>query len=828
MADKRRILRELQKRVKERENAGPAFVLEEFCFPEQLNFIKNPTRFKTAVCSRRCLAKGTLVYTTKGPKKIEEIRAGEYVYDENGKPVEVIATYDNGIREARTLIHNKREYITATEDHVFLVENSYKNKKEQKAIKDFNSRDKLVRVEIFREHGIHNSSAYALAALLGDGCSTHGSTNRIYISSNDDKIPKKVAEQLETDKYKKSQHTYTWAIHTNKRPNEYDLWCKDRKAHQKIADLDKILSWNRESRLQFFAGLLDTDGSISNATDGLQLRISMQALSVIKAAQMLFLDLWGYLPTILTDSRNKYKNGPVYNLNVKNNYFCKKALKELDPYLVSPQKKWKPQYECKLENNYRPDRVGVIKGKLEVVKTYDISVRSNTNLYLLANGIVTHNSGKTIGIAADVLDTCTKEPNVICLYITLTFKGARSILWPDLKRLIREYNIKCKVDDQRLEIRFPNGSEVRLSGAKDETEIEKFRGLKLKKVYIDEMQSFRPYVKYLINDILLPALRDLRGSLIITGTPGPIPAGPFYEYSQSPNMAHHAWTAFDNPHMHNPPDRDLHITLAEERLMKGIDENDPGYIRETYGRWVEDSNALVFKFNKDRNITTTLPPNLTYIFGIDIGYEDSDAIAVVGFDYKHDTVYLVEEFIKDKQTITDLVKEIERLDAKYKPVKMVMDAGALGKKIQEEIRQRHAIPVEAADKHRKFEFIELMNDDLRTGRLKALPNSRFEEDCYLVQWDRSEPGKLVVSDTYHSDINDAVLYAWRESKHYIPKSTKVEPAKNTDVYMQKMEEKEAEELELRQQGHDLEWGVEDEDLNAVYGIADFYSQDDEF
>jgi hypothetical protein len=440
--------------------------------------------------------------------------------------------------------------------------------------------------------------------------------------------------------------------------------------------------------------------------------------------------------------------------------------------------------------------------------------------------VCSRRAGKTIGIAADVLNTCLQEPNVICLYITLTFKGARSILWPDLKRLVKDYEIKCKTDDQRLEIRFPNGSEVRLGGAKDEAEIEKYRGLKLRKVYIDEMQSFRPYVKYFINDILLPALRDLRGSLMITGTPGPIPAGPFYEYSQSPNMAHHAWTAFDNPHMHNPPLKDLNVTLSEERLMKGIDENDPGYIRETYGRWVEDSNALVFKFSKDRNITTTLPSNLTYIFGIDIGYEDSDAIAVIGFDYKHDTVYLVEEFIKDKQTITDLVKEIERLDAKYKPVKMLMDAGALGKKIQEEIKQRHAIPVEAADKHRKFEFIELMNDDLRTGRLKALPNSRFEQDCYLVQWDRSEPGKLVVADSYHSDINDAVLYAWRESKHYIPKTNLEKPIANTDDYMAKMEEKEANELELQSKGHDANWGVQQDDLDSIFDESGFFNSDE--
>ena len=414
--------------------------------------------------------------------------------------------------------------------------------------------------------------------------------------------------------------------------------------------------------------------------------------------------------------------------------------------------------------------------------------------------VCSRRAGKTIGIAADMVETCENENDVVVLYVTLTSKNARSIIWNELKKIVQDYKIPVKTDDTRLTIHFKKTrSEIRLGGSKDENEIEKYRGWKLRKAYIDEAQSYRPYLKYFINDILLPGLRDLRGSLIITGTPGPIPAGPFYEYATSPNLKHHEWTAFDNPHMHNPPDKDLEETLAEERVMKGISVNDPGYIRETYGRWVEDLNSLVFKFAKDRNVVTQVPSDLTYILGIDIGYEDADAIAVLGFNYKQDCVYLVEELITTKNTISDLVKQIKQMQDKYSPVKMVMDAGALGKKIQEEIKQRHAIPVEAADKHRKLEFIELMNDDLRTGRFKAIPGTRFEEDCALVQWDRTEIGRTTISDTYHSDITDAALYAWRECKHYIPKSSEVKPDKNTDAYMDALEAKEAEEGDSRSQ-----------------------------
>ena len=362
----------------------------------------------------------------------------------------------------------------------------------------------------------------------------------------------------------------------------------------------------------------------------------------------------------------------------------------------------------------------------------------------------------------------------------------------------------------RLTIQFPNGSKIYVAGAKDRSEIEKFRGWKLRRCYIDECQSFRSYIKELIDDIIVPALRDLRGDLLLTGTPGPVPVGPFYEYSHSDFWANFAWNAFDNPHMHNPPKKDLNVTLKEEREMKGIDETDPGYIRETYGKWVEDKDSLVFKFNRSKNECTDIPNKLTYIFGIDIGFEDSDAIAVLGYHHEQKKVYLVEESCQNRKGITELVSEINRLKSKYDPVKMVMDAGALGKKIQEEIRTRHQLHIEAADKNRKNEFIELLNDDLRTGKLQAFKGSIFAEDCFLVQWDRdsrlSNPEKPKVSNTYHSDICDAVLYAWRECKHFTAEAPDL--PKNIDDYMERLEAKEAE--AIKENSEDNFFNLEDD------------------
>lgn len=438
--------------------------------------------------------------------------------------------------------------------------------------------------------------------------------------------------------------------------------------------------------------------------------------------------------------------------------------------------------------------------------------------------VCSRRAGKSIACIADMYDTARKFPGVNVVYITLNRRSAKRIIWRELVALVEKYEEEYKIDNTELSITLDNNSTIYLSGADDEGEIDKFRGLAIKKVYIDEAQSFRSYIRELVNDVLVPALYDYDGSMILIGTPGPVPNGYFYEATQNQNWSHHHWTIFDNPHIEIKSGKKASIIVSEANARRGIDEKHPTHLRENMGLWVNDTNALVFAFNQFRNVSEKIPDqNMEYIFGIDIGWVDSDAIAVVGYNSVEKICYLVEEHVQAKQTISDLVAKIRELQHKYKPIKMVMDAGALGKKIQEEILQRYGLFIEAAEKHRKLEFIELMNDDLRTGRLKTYKGSRFEEDCYHVEWDRSNPEKPRISDRYHTDIGDSVLYSWRECRHYLSEKP-VEPVrKNTNEWMQHYWEEEAEKMARKKRGEvnidDLAGSQEDMD-SLVEGIVD--------
>lgn len=403
-------------------------------------------------------------------------------------------------------------------------------------------------------------------------------------------------------------------------------------------------------------------------------------------------------------------------------------------------------------------------------------------------GVCSRRSGKTVGCAADLVDTAQSFPGTVSLYITLSRLNAKRIIWGELLEINRIYGLGASANETELCLTFPNASKIYLTGAKDRQEIEKFRGLALKKVYIDEAQSFKAYIQTLIDEILAKALFDHDGTLILLGTPGPIPAGYFYEASQSSEWSHHGWTMLDNPFLERKSGKKAMELIEADCKRMGVSVSDPRIQRECFGKWASDPNSLVFRW-AEANHYDRLPDGRkwSYVLGIDVGWSDSDAIAVLGWCEKGPEAYLVEESVKAKQGITELAAEIDRLVKAYDPVSVVMDTGGLGKKIAEEMTKRYGLPIKAAEKTRKYEYIELTNDALRTRRLLAKRDSQFAQDSFLLEWDKdkSTGDKLVVSDVFHSDITDALLYAYREALHWLHVPEAVPLKVGTAAYYQK-------------------------------------------
>lgn len=401
-----------------------------------------------------------------------------------------------------------------------------------------------------------------------------------------------------------------------------------------------------------------------------------------------------------------------------------------------------------------------------------------------ATAVCSVRAGKTTACAADLIDTALTMAGTTGLYITLARASAKRIVWPEIHKIIRDFNIDATFNEVELAVKFANDSRIYCSGANTEAETEKLRGLSnVALAYIDESQAFRAHLKELVEDVLVKRLYDTNGRCRLIGTPGPVPAGFFYESSQSDQWSHHAWTLHSNPWIEKKSGKRVAELIEQDCKRKGVTIDDPSIQRECFGRWVLDVNSLLLEYRAEKNHYDEIPNGpWNYILGMDFGFNDADAFSVLGWRDTSPDTYLIEELVKSKQTYEQMVKNFEELHQRYQFKKVIGDPGGGGKKLIESLRARYPIPFEAAEKTEKMANLKILNNALRTGRFKAKKASQFAQDCNLLErdHDKSTPERTVIKG--HSDAVDAVLYAFKLSPSYYYTPPIEQPKPGTPEY----------------------------------------------
>lgn len=422
--------------------------------------------------------------------------------------------------------------------------------------------------------------------------------------------------------------------------------------------------------------------------------------------------------------------------------------------------------------------------------------------------ICTRRAGKSHGLALKFYNAARKHPRSLCPYIGLTRESAENIMWPVFEELNLKYNIGAEMTVSDLEITLPNRSKIKLFGADQKGFINKLRGPKYPFSAIDEAQAFRAHIEELVDDVLTPATADYEdGQIALTGTPGPVPLGYFYKASLGEQgFTRHAWTVYDNPYFPRPHE------YAEELLKrKGWARDHPTFRREWLGEWVADPDALVYKFNSSKNVTVELPPGKKwfYVLGVDLGYDpDPSAFVLCAYNIFDKHLYILETYKETKMIVGDVAERIKYYQKQHPTLQVVMDLGAQGKMIGEEISQRYGISLIAAEKHGKAGFIELMNSDLQRGIVKLLKGKTesLSEEWMNLIWD-AESAQRKEDDRYANHEADAALYAWRYCYNYAAENEPKIPEIDTNEYMEKFWEREAERIvqKERQEREDDGW-----------------------
>jgi hypothetical protein len=390
---------------------------------------------------------------------------------------------------------------------------------------------------------------------------------------------------------------------------------------------------------------------------------------------------------------------------------------------------------------------------------------------------------------------------------------AKQLLWDEFKWLIARHGIKLAKDpnETELTIRFANDSEIRLLGADKDKEAQKKRGDKTRMEVVLEAQLFGPYLRKLVEEVAQPCLFDLKGTFCLEGTPGPVCSGYWWEVSgrndferrwTSPGdkdglgagWSMHRWSVLDNPFL-----PDARADLAKTKKRRRWTDDNPTYVREWLGRWVNDLGALYYKFDPLRNEYTVSDkvrpwgPGWEHVLGWDLGFRDDMALVVWGYHPKFPELYEAFSWKKPGALSPEIVGVIEKLERQgidgtpFNIIARVADTGGGGRMYVEEVVNRYGMQFEAAKKTDKYEHVRLFNDDLLGGFIKLQSGSMYAQEIATLprdlDVDPEKPEEAPAEDPrFPNHCCDAGLYAYRRAWHYLHREEVAKPVPGTEPW----------------------------------------------
>lgn len=401
----------------------------------------------------------------------------------------------------------------------------------------------------------------------------------------------------------------------------------------------------------------------------------------------------------------------------------------------------------------------------------------------------TRRASKSYTAGLYMVKEALENPGVNCLFIGLTRLSAKGIIWKDILKVIdRKHRLRCNFNGTDLTMTFPNGSMISCTGVDaDEDEMNKVLGKKYRNVCLDESSLYSVNLRTLVYGVLKPAVADNRGTICMMGTSSNFTKGLFYDITTGvePGWSLHTWTAMDNPYVQVQWQEELDDIRATRPLFMET----PLFKQWYLNQWVIDSEKLVYKFNPERNLCDQRPREVTangwsYVLGVDLGYEDDSAFVLGAFHEHIPELYVISTFNKKHMDITDVANKIKEYLALYQIGKIVVDGA--DKQSVEEMRRRHTLPLEAAEKQGKSDFIELLNAEMIQGKIKINKNcSQLVSELMGLVW-KTTGDVIDIPRKEHPSLPnhlcDAFLYMWRYCYGYMAESPVNKPVMGTRAW----------------------------------------------
>lgn len=420
-------------------------------------------------------------------------------------------------------------------------------------------------------------------------------------------------------------------------------------------------------------------------------------------------------------------------------------------------------------------------------------------------GLCPRRAGKSYAGALAALITGEMKPGAISLVISLNKQQLRRIYWSGgpsgLYRLAAKYNLKLEFNNTYLRWEHENGSIGYLLGCEDDEQLEVIRGLEADLYLVDECKSFQPAkLMKLIDSIIDPQRESRQGKLMLIGTPGFIPMGPFYEatctkaldkdgrpYALPFGTLDQHFVNYEPPSKEFPdgkplPDGQTRRRTAQDDLLwslhewtlsdntalphqwvgalrkkkaKGWEDDNPTWLREYMGRWTFVGEGLVYAYAAEKlagrctwtpaptkENPTGLPTDGRWRFvgGLDFGYEAPTAFVVAAYSRKYGQIRHVFDFSTRHLLTHEIAERVKQVERKLS-IKLEMiyaDVGNLGKAMAEELVRDYHIPIERAQKREKLDYIEQLNSAFSLGEVLIIPGTTLETQLLTNAWDIEE------------------------------------------------------------------------------------------
>ena len=396
-------------------------------------------------------------------------------------------------------------------------------------------------------------------------------------------------------------------------------------------------------------------------------------------------------------------------------------------------------------------------------------------------------AGKSEGLKLWFGDAFVQKPTARCLYIGLTITKAMSLLWQPILDVFEMSGIKVK-EHSRIDGRVvtDSGGVMQFGGNTTKDEREKNRGPYWDRIAIDECQSQKDLI-YLVESILSPTLIDTKGQIAFAGT-GPRVRGTYWEalflgaWADSrplyPDAFRVNWNLSQNPFI-----QDFETALSDIRKDKNLTESDPLYVREYLGRIAYDDDALVLRLGDQNSfvdadldswIASQPVTDIRFSAGLDFGFEDADALAIICYSTTRPERWLVYEW-KDRRIGTAQIAEKVKAGIEYVNKSPLFDkvtnkhfyvyADTGGNAITPfDLATQYGLPIQAAYKQEKEMAMELLQDESRRGIMKFRRDGPLWDEALKTVYARNEQDQLtreIDDETYHPDEMFSVLYGMR-------------------------------------------------------------------